>query len=534
MSEIKKGIRRVGSNYTRLGSTLMLGIIEVPILIAWLGKDGFGLINLLGPTIGIGAIVQDVLGRSMLRELGEAHHADDPATFRRIYNACWVYSIGACLISILLFAAVIVLLLPTLTISDELRTPALIYATSTAVYSCFVVLVTPTFNMYAVHEQFGWQNFWLLWRRLTQVIAAVVLFFGFGMKDDPAQGIIWYAIISQSLNLLQTLVSVVIKIASDRSLIPNPRATDRNALREIRSTFGWNSGVIATTNLADNLPLIFVNIYFGLGANAIYGLVRRLSSYARMTSVGVTYGIDAVSARVSSNDTDGATERLLHHSTRLNAWVALPAGLVIFVLVEPLIKLWLARSTTDTSFADQGATIARILVISTTVRGISEGWQRLLYGAGHVRRFAPIVILSNLGTPLLLWLAMETVPTHMQFETPAVAYAVLAIVVNLVILPWLGSRVLGTGIGAYLRPIGRPLLATVIASPILIIGERIFDQHWRVEYLVFLGFVFGVGYLIVGWVLVLTGPERHRLLLVTRQAIRERTHRDNTTYPKDP
>ncbi len=518
--EVRRGFWRVLSNYSRLGSTLMLGIIEVPILIAWLGKDAFGLISVLGPTIGLGAIVQDILSRSMVRELGQAHHRDDPEEFSRIYNGCWVYSVGAFLVSIVLFAGVIGLLLPHLTISDELRTPALVMLICAAAFSSIAVLVTPTFNMYAVHEQFGWQNFWLLCRRISQVLAAVVLFFIVGIKD-AALGVMLYAIIGQGLNILQLLLSVVVKWFKDTSLIPRFGHTDRAALREIGSTFGWNSGVVATTNIADFLPLLFVNLYFGLGANAIYGLARRLGAYARMFSVGVTFGIDAVSARVSSKSPDGAMESLLKHSTRLNAWVALPAGVAIFVLVEPLIKLWLARSTDDTSFADDGSTIARILVISATVRGISEGWQRLLYGAGHVRRFAPLVILSNLGTPVLLWVAMETMPQGILFQTPALAYAVLAIVVNLMVLPMLGARILKTNISAYLKPVVRPMLATAIATPVLIVGSWVFDERWRVVYLGLVGLVFGLVYLAATWAIVLDSQERARLTSLLRHGLKK-------------
>lgn len=510
-SEIRRGFKRIFANYSRLGSTLILGIIEVPILIAWLGKDAFGLINLLGPTIGLGAIVQDVLSQSMVRELGEAHHRNNRTDFARIYNGCWVYSIGAFFLSVVLFTALISFLIPVLKITEELQTPAIVMAISTAAFSCLTVLVTPTFNMYAVKEQFGWQNFWLLCRRLTHVLAAVVLFFVVGIKD-PALGIMLYAIIGQGLNVFQVMVSVGIQWVTDSSLIPRLRATDRAALREIRSTFGWNSGVVATTNIADNLPLIFVNLYFGLGANAIYGIARRLGAYARMLSVGVTFGIDAVSARISSANEDGQIERLLQHSTRLNAFVALPAGVAIFVLIEPLIKLWLGRSTVDPSYADDGALIAQILVISTTVRGISEGWQRLLYGAGHVRGFAPLVILSNLGTPILLWIAMETAPLSILFETPAIAYAVLAIIVNLIILPVLGARILNTGISAYLRPVARPMLATAVATPVLVVGTWIFDERWRAIYLAMLGMVFGLVYLLASWVIVLDRFERAGLI----------------------
>ncbi len=526
--EVRRGLVRIASNYARLASTLAIGIIEVPILLAWLGRDAFGLIGLLGPTIGLGAIVQDVLTRSMIRELGEAWHERDDEGFRRIYNACWVYAIIAFAISVVLFAAVIFALVPALRISDELRTPAIVMAGASAAFSCLSVLVTPTFNMYAVQERFAWQNFWLLARRLSHLLAAIILFFGVQMRD-PARSVIAYALLAQGLNIAQLTASVLVQWIPDRRMLPHPFRADRASLREIASTFGWNSGVIATTNLADNLPLIFVNLYFGLAGNAVYGLARRLAAYARMICVGMTWGLDAVSARVSSTKDDGAFTRLLHHATRLNAFVALPAGVAIFVLADPLLHLWVARATSDQSLIDGAVRITQIFVISTTVRGISEGWQRMLYGAGHVHRFAPLYITANLLMPPLLWLAMETVPSAVRFQTPAGAYALLAIVVNLILLPALGARILGTGVGVYLRPIIRPLLATLLASPVLIVAEILLEGRWTLPRLALVALVFGLAYAIATWLIVLSREERRGLLRMARPIRQVRTGSDSTS-----
>ena len=517
-SEIRRGFSRIASNYSRLGSSLAIGLIEVPILLAWLGRDAFGLISLLGPTIGLGEIVQDVLTRSMIREMGDAHHRDHRHDFTRIYNACWVYSFFAFLISLALFAGVILLLVPNLKIDNPtLRTPAIVMAVASSVFSSLSVLVTPTFNMYAVQERFGWQNFWLLGRRLSHLLAAIFLAFILHL-DDPAKSLIAYAIIAQGLNVFQMILSVVLQWIRDTSLVPNPRRTDRAALREIASTFGWNSGVIATTNLADNLPLLFVNLYFGLSANAAYGVARRLGAYARMICVGMTFGLDAVSARVSSSDRAGAIERLLRHSTRMNAFVALPAGVCIFVLADPLLRLWIARATDDPTLIDRAVPITQILVISTVIRGISEGWQRLLYGAGHVRRFAPLTMAANLLTPVLLWIAMESVPESLQYRTPALAYAILAILVNLILLPMLGARILRTSIASYLGPICRPLLATAIALPVLFTAEVTLAGQWSLLWIVGVGAAFGVVYAIATWFVVLSAPERGRIWREIRRA----------------
>ena len=47
-SEAKRAVVRIGANYIRLFIALAVGVVLTPLLFAWLGKDGFGLISLLG------------------------------------------------------------------------------------------------------------------------------------------------------------------------------------------------------------------------------------------------------------------------------------------------------------------------------------------------------------------------------------------------------------------------------------------------------------------------------------------------------
>ena len=53
-SEKQKGVHRIATNYGRLIATMAMGIATVPLQIKWLGMEGFGLIGLVGSSIGIG------------------------------------------------------------------------------------------------------------------------------------------------------------------------------------------------------------------------------------------------------------------------------------------------------------------------------------------------------------------------------------------------------------------------------------------------------------------------------------------------
>jgi len=91
------------------------------------------------------------------------------------------------------------------------------------------------------------------------------------------------------------------------------------------------------------LDQLLMNV-FGVMANSFFGFGMQLASYARMITVGMTDGLDAVAARMGATREAGALQGLLTQTTRLHALVALPAGAAVIILADPLVALWLPSS----------------------------------------------------------------------------------------------------------------------------------------------------------------------------------------------
>ena len=68
-TEARRGLARILANYIRLGGWLVLGVVLLPFLIRWVGVDGYGLISLLGATLGFAGIFQQLMNQSLIREL---------------------------------------------------------------------------------------------------------------------------------------------------------------------------------------------------------------------------------------------------------------------------------------------------------------------------------------------------------------------------------------------------------------------------------------------------------------------------------
>ena len=66
---------------------------------------------------------------------------------------------------------------------------------------------------------------------------------------------------------------------------------------------------------------------------------------------------------------------------------------VVFVLAEPLLRLWVGKSTENPSLTlPQAEILVKIMVLGLACRAVSDGWMKLFYGAGFIRKYAPYVL----------------------------------------------------------------------------------------------------------------------------------------------
>ncbi|MFG0306608.1 MAG: hypothetical protein ACF8Q5_10405 [Phycisphaerales bacterium JB040] len=518
-SESRRGLARIATNYSRLALTLAFGLVQIPILYTGLGKDAFGVWGLLISTGGIAGMFREVVMRGLNRELGEAFHSGSDSTFRETFRAACVVCAGLTAGAALLFAAMIAIV-PLFNVPDHLVAPARWALVGRGLFTCVVLCLTPTINILIVSERMTLHNAWVTIERAAPLTVAVVLFPVLAI-DDPGRGLTLFGLWSGAGMGAIAVLAAAAMIALDRRTIPTLGRAARGPLRSILTTGGWNAAVTVALNLHLRLANIILNLAFNqstaLTLNSVYTIAIQLTSYARMATVGMTDGLDAVAARLSTTEsTLDRLRRLSRASTRLHALVALPAALAIGVLVEPLLMVWVADrfENPDVELPLAVATI-RLLALGMAARSVSDGWIRLLYGAGYVSRYAPLILVGGLGNPVLaiaLIIAAKggLLPDSIAFYAPAIAYSAIFIVVHVVLLSRIAGRCLEESTAQTLAPIGRPLFITLLASPMLWLpGWLGITGDW----LVILGA--GAGYTGVfaplAWFVVLSAGERQRI-----------------------
>jgi hypothetical protein len=513
-SEARRAVVRIGANYFRLFASVILGLLLVRLVLRGVGNDGWSLIALLGSTVGVAAMLQDVVRASMIRELGEADHAGDDEHFRTVYNSAAAVTAGAAVVTLLLVSA-LCLVLPFLRIPDELMWAARWLVLAKAVESFVYIFVAAPVNMYIASERMVHIGVWMVLFRAAPVIAAVLLFVVLDIRD-PARGLTLYAWVTAAAFVLFQLAAAASIMLLDRRLVPDPGRVSRAAMRDLLRVGGWNFTALTSMNLHVRIGSVIMNLFFGLFGNLVFGLASQLSTYVRMLTMGVTFGLDAVATRLSAGGGQ-SIQSLCHHSTRLHGIVAFPAGLGMLVLAEPILVSWVGDRIEDpaTTVAPTVALI-RIMTIGMIGRAVADGWIKILYGAGHVARYAPLILAGGLANPIVAVALIMLLPEPVRYTGVAWSYAAVLVVVHLWLLHRLTARLIGMAPARVLAPLLRPFLVTVVTSPILFVAVRLVDD-WDLLRLAIVAAVFGVVYFGLTILVVFEREEQRRIASLVRQ-----------------
>ena len=238
-----------------------------------------------------------------------------------------------------------------------------------------------------------------------------------------------------------------------------------------------------------------------------------------MTTLGLTFGLDAVSARISSTKSGDSKKNMFRHSTRMLGFIAFPAMIIVFVFVEPLLRMWVGRSVSDpTTMLPPTEILVRIMVIGLTCRAVSDGWMKLFYGAGYINKYAPYVFAGGLFNPLLALLFIYALPEQVSYTGAAMAYSIVFFVVHAIIMPVVTSHCVNMTFKEVTFPSIRPLLIALVASPCLFINSVIDspEQLGWLELLLAVG-LYGAVYVGLSWQILLSVDEREKVVSLVKR-----------------
>ncbi len=470
-TELRRGLVRITSSYGRLGLSLVMGLVQTQVLLSWLQANAYGLVAFIGSSVGLALLIDEVLRSSMIRELAAAHHADRDGSkgiFAAVLNCGAAISSVGCVGSGLLFLTM-ALLAGLFKIPPNLQQAAFWLIIAEGLHACTMIITAPIYNMYVVTERFVEDNIFTTVRKASYLVMAWVLQ---PLIHDPASGVIWYGFLSVGCNITVLLFATGWMLRTDRRLRPRPLAATRAGIRQFLGTFGWNTAMMVAVNCYDRLGQLITNLAFGTVGNTVFGVGYQLAAYVRMVSLGVNFGADAVAARLASSDAEIRRKAMVQFTstmTRLHGFSSFPVAAILSCLTAPIMQVWLGKRL-DAAQLPAAVVTAQILLLPVTVRSVTDCWTRILYGAGYIRQYAPLLLTGGIINPVVAVILLYTLPDPYRQYSASISFAVVMTVFHFFLLPSATAKCLGCHYRTMLLPIIRPATAAILPLPVLIFG----------------------------------------------------------------
>lgn len=475
-TEAHKAMIRMGSNYVRLILCVLMGLVFFRVTMQYGGAEVTALILLLGSSAGLAAVFIDVMNASLVREIGTAWHDGDSEEFKRVYNS----AIGLCCLLVpptWIVTGILVGIVPLMKVDPSLVWAAQFFIITRGIDLTLTLLLTCPVRMYVVKERFVLANLIEVLRRAAQIGGAIVVFFFFG-TTNPSLALTQFAVVSTVLLAMVMVGFGAAAIVPDKRLWPARGHVSLVTMKQVLLTARWNAGVVLATSIHLPAAQFVMNLVFGLPGNLVFGFAQTFSAYVLRLTIGATDGLDAVSVRISSGDETGrSTQVLVRHATRLQTLVAMMAGALVAVYAEPMMVLWLGRQENADKAIPLAGPLTAVIMLGVVSRAISEGWMRIMYGAGFVHRYAMLVMLAAVCSPILSVVLVLSLPDKPQmfgnfganFAGPAAAYSISIFVFQLVLLPIVIARCTRTRYTSVLSPMRAPCAVVLISAPILVL-----------------------------------------------------------------
>jgi O-antigen/teichoic acid export membrane protein len=507
-SEATKGLVRIGSNYARLGVNLVQGLIFLPFVFNWLGNEPVGLIGLLGPGTGMAGLFREISDRTMIRELGAAYHAGDDEQFRRLFNSAMLLSLLLAAAGVVITLAVLATL-PFLKIEQSLQVPAVAMVITGGAFFIVLTALSPIVTMMVIRERFIRYNLWTIADRSSLLVGALIVRYALGIHD-PARALTAWCVVVMLIQLVAVAVPVTMLLIEDPRLRPRWSLASRKSASVLFGTARWYLGFGISENMWERAGALLSNIFLGLQANAVFYAAVQLVAYISQLTMGISQGLDSVSARLESKG-GRSLKALIFHSTRLLGLAAIPAGVAFFILAPELVRVWIGKTLKDPDTNMPLVVVnARIMCLPLVVRSVAVGWTGILYGAGFLRRYAPTVLYTSFASPALMVLALLIWP---RVESVSALFALVYTGIYFVLVPRVGARCLGLRVRDLFTPMLRPAAATALCTPVLLLGHALLLPRvgplWTLGAT---GAAFGACYATAAALLVLTADERERFM----------------------
>ena len=492
---------------------VLVAIIAFPYIVRTLGADRYGLLSIVGITLGFFGFLDLGIGGAATRQIAASHEQGDSGDINTVVSTvlCFYLVIG-------LLGAATILLLTNVMVTQWLAIPPAHVPTARLAFivsaPAFVVsMIGATFSSIprAIQRNDVATKVSVATTTLTTLATVGVLMAGRGLLAIVIAGL--------AINIL----AIPVLLAIARRLIPTLRVSLRFDRGVFRDLMGFGSAFLASQIsvlllyqadkllLGSFLSVAFVTYYVVPGslAQRIQGLVA--------AATGIIFPVSAVLFQSGARE---SMVRLYREGSRIVFALIVMIAIPLAVFAEPFLRYWMGAEIASRSWIPMVLLVSTYSLLSATATawGIANGSGRAWANASFTLAIAAL----DLGL-VVWWVPRFGVAGADQAHgviAAATAYLVSAVIGVPALIAYVERRVVGLSGVEFLR-LALPSLLAGTAEFALAFGLRLWAMNlWAtLGLMVLTALAFPLTY----WGLGLLQESDRRLISLLVQRVRGKT-----------
>lgn len=375
---MNKIFTNAAATYGRCVVALALGLFSSRWVLQALGATDFGLYSVVGSVVTVFSFLGGMLTISVTRNYAFAIGRAEGSGEAKLELPQWFTAAFA--IHLVLALGIVAVGWPVgewavrhwLTIPCE-RVATCVWVFRLSLLAAFAcVLAVPFGSMYTARQKFVKLALFGLGQTFVVFFGALWLLSATG---DRLFGYAFYMTLAFVGYAVAQIAGALIEFPECRAWFVWP---GRDKVRAILAFAGWTMFGSGGYMVALSGGAFVTNRFFGAGANAAYGVSQQVQYHSEQLANAMVGAFEpAVTA--SAGEGDGAGfRRLVKQSGLLGAGLFLLVAVPLFILVEPVLKLWLGTPPEGT------ASVIRIMLAAMAINRLTTGQQLALNARGRI------------------------------------------------------------------------------------------------------------------------------------------------------
>ena len=377
--------------YTRLVVSALISLVSVRLLLGALGKNDYGLYDVIAGVIGLISFISSSLSMTSTRFLSISLGKKNDEETRIAFNSClWMH---------VLMAAGLVIILELLSLyifdgylkiePDRVQTAKLIYQCM-LVSLFFSISVTPFISLLVSHEKFVYVSLVFIVDALCKLGIAIVV------TKYSQDRLLLYGVLMMLIAILNVFCFVACCWIKYRREL-RVKIVPFKELTGVSGFAGWTMLDALGATLSRQGYAVMLNRFFDTTVNAVFALARQVEMPVYVISASI---IDSMKPQIMKSYGSGDVPRTMRLSMTAGkmgfAMMSLLAIPMLFMMPQ-LLDYWLV------DYPEETILFSRLLLIACMANQLTMGLFYANQAIGNIKWFSIIVSTFRMMSLPVSW-----------------------------------------------------------------------------------------------------------------------------------